>query len=697
MTALELFLKELKNDANLQGYWRLEDVNDSGPNGYNLTNNGTATFVAGKFNNAVSLNGSSKYLNIADASCANLEFTGSRTISAWVNPASFAAIGAIIGKRGTDYATNAGYIFYIDTSGLVHFTIDGLTTNTDVTSSIALTLSSWNHVVGVYDGASLLIYINGYLNARLPATGTGASANSWPFSIGCDNQGTSNAAGLFFNGLIDDVSVYNRALTAAEILNLYNQAFKKINGIARAAHQIADDPLLTDANLKAYYKFNSGALTTDSGPNGLTLTAASSPIETAGKFGGGVDYGSSGNNGHYVNNDLGITNGAYTVGCWVNFNSIAAGAAIINIGDYGTQVGTRFDWYQPAASLRFYRVAFGGVGQQGPTLSWTPTIGTWYFLVMTYDGTNVKGYIDGVLIGTVAASGNGSGTTIPQDRLYINGDVQYGNFGYAKYDDCFAFNRALTATEIYRLYNGNIKKLMGKTITGGNEIASMPLASNANLKAYYKLDNNLTDSSASGYNLTDSSSTNSATAKFGTARDFQNGSTQGVTGQYAYYTDPTNLKVTGNKTVSYWVYSDTLPQSGYLYTIWGMYGSGTFFNEVTSAGILSSKIGGFSTNGTVSSTTALVVGNWYHIVHVLNGTTHSIYVNNSATSATVTGTENSYGSGCTLALGRPGNYNGQYFDGKIDDFAFFDRALTATEISNIYNTQIKKYMGISNV
>ena len=99
----------LLNDANLQGYWRLEsDGSDESSNGYDLTNSG-ASFVTGKFGNGVDLElTESDYLYIVDASCPNLEISGSQTWSAWVKAESSVPPGryAIISKRDT---SNTGH------------------------------------------------------------------------------------------------------------------------------------------------------------------------------------------------------------------------------------------------------------------------------------------------------------------------------------------------------------------------------------------------------------------------------------------------------------------------------------------------------------------------------------------------------------------------------------------------------------
>jgi len=88
MAAVELgSTLSLGTDPNLQGYWKLENVNDSSTNAYTLTNNGVTTFVAGKFNNGANfVSASSQYLSRTAAT--NLGITGTQTWSCWFKPAS---------------------------------------------------------------------------------------------------------------------------------------------------------------------------------------------------------------------------------------------------------------------------------------------------------------------------------------------------------------------------------------------------------------------------------------------------------------------------------------------------------------------------------------------------------------------------------------------------------------------------------
>jgi len=88
-------------------------------------------------------------------------------------------------------------------------------------------------------------------------------------------------------------------------------------------------------------------------------------------------------------------------------------------------------------------------------------------------------------------------------------------------------------------------------------------------------------------------------------------------------------------------------------------------------------------------------GTWYHFACVINGTSLTIYINGSASdggSATVSSLSSGWAEDLDIGRNTP-NWTGnlRYFDGKLDEIAVYDSALTASDISNIYNNKI--YVG----
>jgi hypothetical protein len=200
----------------MQGYWRFEgNISDSSVNGYNLTPVGSPAFVTGLFGSGRDYEESGTTADIiADASCPNLEITGAKSYLGWFKFESHAAGSYLMAKVRADGTVGVG-LRYNTTSGL-GFIHSGTTTNNEVNSTVHPTDGIWTHIAGVYTGAKLQIYVNGSLT-EVNAAGSSTDTNG-DFAIGRYNS----ASGLYFDGIADDCAVYNDALTAEEVLSLYN-------------------------------------------------------------------------------------------------------------------------------------------------------------------------------------------------------------------------------------------------------------------------------------------------------------------------------------------------------------------------------------------------------------------------------------------------------------------------------------------
>jgi O-glycosyl hydrolase len=162
---------------------------------------------AGKFGNALEFNGLSSWVTIDAASA--LDLTTELTLEAWVRPTALSGWRTVILKEA---ATEEVYGLYASQDGpspLGAVRIGGFYST--ATSGATVPLDSWSHLASTYDGQFLRLYVNGTEVASVPAAGT-VEVSSGALRIG------GNAIwGEFFAGLIDEVRIYNRALTAAEV------------------------------------------------------------------------------------------------------------------------------------------------------------------------------------------------------------------------------------------------------------------------------------------------------------------------------------------------------------------------------------------------------------------------------------------------------------------------------------------------
>jgi hypothetical protein len=93
------------------------------------------------------------------------------------------------------------------------------TTDRAVRGTATVARNVWTHLATTYDGANQRFYVNGVLVGTTPGTGSIVVSNG-AIRIG----GNASSTGEFFQGLIDEVRVYNRALSAAEIVTDMNAA-----------------------------------------------------------------------------------------------------------------------------------------------------------------------------------------------------------------------------------------------------------------------------------------------------------------------------------------------------------------------------------------------------------------------------------------------------------------------------------------
>ncbi|MBI2327901.1 prepilin-type N-terminal cleavage/methylation domain-containing protein [Candidatus Curtissbacteria bacterium] len=204
-------------------WWKFDE--GSGPNAADSSGNGNAgtlinnpTWTTGRIGQALSFNGTTNYVSAPDS--PSLSVTGNTiTLAAWIKPSRTGANEQVVGKWG---AGQDSYQFRINSNNGCNSTTNRITFRVEsnsncVLSNTALTAGPWWHVVGTYDGANLKIYINGELDATA-ALITNLTDKTGSFSVGRNDDGN------YFQGVVDDVRIYNSALTAAEITNLYNAA-----------------------------------------------------------------------------------------------------------------------------------------------------------------------------------------------------------------------------------------------------------------------------------------------------------------------------------------------------------------------------------------------------------------------------------------------------------------------------------------
>jgi tetratricopeptide (TPR) repeat protein len=196
--------------AGMLGWWKLDETEgstaaDSSGNGNNglLQGNPVWRPQGGKIGGAIELDGSGDFVKIDNESA--FDIAGQITVSAWVNiksvPQEWTAIvtkGDTAWRLSTDFAKN-----------VFHF---GVSENDKLNGKTSVESNQWHNVVCVDDGSKMSIYVDGNLDVSKPRSGP-IGTNDFPVCIGENIERT----GRCWNGLIDDVRIYNYALSESEI------------------------------------------------------------------------------------------------------------------------------------------------------------------------------------------------------------------------------------------------------------------------------------------------------------------------------------------------------------------------------------------------------------------------------------------------------------------------------------------------
>ena len=198
----------------LMGWWKFDEgTGDVAYDSSGYGNDGTihgAVWSTGKIGGALSFDGVDDYVDCGNG--ASLNPGEELTIELWVKPNDVTHYGRWVSKFGS-WPSYYGYSF-LQTYDNALFQLYAGGALTEFVVPDIITAGEWQHMVAVYDGSNMYIYRNGVLQGS--QSKTGAITNSGvPLFIG------QRAGSQWFNGLIDEVRIYNRALTPAEIWQNY--------------------------------------------------------------------------------------------------------------------------------------------------------------------------------------------------------------------------------------------------------------------------------------------------------------------------------------------------------------------------------------------------------------------------------------------------------------------------------------------
>jgi hypothetical protein len=202
-------------DPSLVAWWKLDETAgtiafDSSDNGIDGTLQGNPQWVEGMIKGALDFDGDGDYVDCGND--AILNFDDEITVSAWVYIRSITTAWMSAVAKGE----NAWRLSVNGTSQTIHFGITYWSNaNYATNGTIDVPFNEWHHLTGTFDGTDIKLYIDGVLDSTTAGT-SGMGISSTNLLIGENPEAT----GRYWDGLIDEVGVFNRAFTIAEIQSL---------------------------------------------------------------------------------------------------------------------------------------------------------------------------------------------------------------------------------------------------------------------------------------------------------------------------------------------------------------------------------------------------------------------------------------------------------------------------------------------
>jgi parallel beta-helix repeat protein len=437
------------NYENIAFYRFDKDFKDYSGNMLHLTDTLTSFSYNGQ-TNVLNFSNNSQCKVLSSSILKLNTLTDQLVVSLWLKPNSpLSGTKTIIKTPNYTGITSSPKGWSLELSGsAIKMKVSTSNTTLDSLNSSTLTANKWHHVVAIYRGDSMLLYINNQKTKKI-RTGTIAYPTSGTWNFGANLNS--------INGFMDNVNFYRGTMSDTEVTNLYNDEKGKYSGLV-AFYKFNFDLLDTTINnLHGYNSVNSGVNYALDNSN-IAAQFSNSIIPTAGK-----NYIS-------VAQDANLTSisNKITVMAWIK-PSILTSAGIDSIQGIiqapksnGWDTGWRMNIDNGRLGIRLVKgtgatsadkkyLLVGGVN--------TIQVGNWYQVAFTYDSTIIRGYIF-----------NSSGGIVAKDSFSISGNIFYntssidslligvcgGTLGYqGLMDDVRIYNDVLLQADISALNRGS--------------------------------------------------------------------------------------------------------------------------------------------------------------------------------------------------------------------------------------------------
>jgi uncharacterized protein (DUF1697 family) len=596
----------------------------SGSNNNGTFGSGVTRTTAGKFGGALVFNGSSGLVTIPNS--ASLQLTTGMTLEAWVNP-------SVVTNKWRDvvYKGNDNYYLEVTSTKKGLPAAGGTFENPELYGTAALAANTWTHLAVTYDRVTLRLYVNGVQVSSLAATAAIATSTN-PLQIGGDSL-----YGQFFQGMIDEVRVYNVALTVTQIQADMNTPVggtppPDTTGPAVAITSHTNNQTVTTSPITVSGTASDSGL----GSNGISSVTVNGIAAT-----GGTATGSATAN---WSQSISLSSGANTITVVAKDNSTNQNSTTVSITV--TYNPSSPDTTGPAVAITSH------TNNQTVTTSPITVSGT-----ASDSGLGNNGIFSVTVNGIAATGGTATGSATANWSQSITLSPGANTITVVAKDN--STNQNSTTVSITVTYSA--------TQTPG-------------LVAAYGFNESsgtgVVDVSGNNNNGTFGSGVTRTTAgKFGGALVF-NGSSGLVT-----IPNSASLQLTTGMTLEAWV-NPSVVNSAWRDVIYK--GNDNYYLEGTSSN--GGRPGAGGTFGTTYGTGSLAANTWTHLAVTYDRVTLRLYVNGVQVSS-LAATGSIATSTTPLQIGGDSIY-GQFFQGMIDEVRVYNRALSQAEIQTDMNAAV---------
>ncbi|HIF26221.1 MAG TPA: DUF1566 domain-containing protein [Micavibrio sp.] len=683
--------------SGLVAHWTLDETSGSTANDSAGSSDGNyyggmapaTTNVPGRFDNAQDFDGTSTNYEIEVPDTAAIQdiFDGGGSISMWVYPNS-ANTAELIYKTTNSGTLPEGYIlrFWGAADSRLFFRSPWATGRHEWRTTNSVPLGQWNHIVVTFDNSSdtnePTIYVNGVsepFTLHFDIGGGGAAPS---------DAGVTMWIGWDVDGYMDDVRYYDRELTPAEVTQMYNATSA---GGASTMTEVVPSGLVGHWRLDETSGTNA-ADTSGNGNNGTMNGGLNGGDSVNGTVGTAISFdGAADSIATTLNTDL----AQYTISAWVwspDDPEVCGGGCAEKIIDRDSNFSMNWNHSSTPTGCEHNDGAWSHAQATGLRAQ------TWYFITCTYDGVDLKIYVDGVEVDSTAV-----GTPQATASSMIIGDITSSGrtFG-GVIDDVRVYNRALSAAEIQELHGARdgVKYNESNNVPqffDGNRWVSMigewPDVTNG-LIGHWKLDE------TTGTVATDATG-NMDIGAFASA-DFTADSVAGAIGRaynahgtnsYKAFEDtpyPASYTSSGAFTMAGWVYLKDVAGNSAIISIEDYASLWKAHDQDT----LDFQADGWATDGSVRPDTLTIpLGEWVHVAVTYDfndpvGTRPVFYINGvgetpSTWNVSPSGAYTNPTPG-EIGIGRRWDATQSSLKGYIDDIRYYNRELSATEIQTLY-------------